>query len=82
MSHTEVRLRVVPGTVNFYDKQTESGDREIHQGDEYATFDDLYWADGIACGTPTNLGGISWRMKKFWDDFSQSGGCHSVSILL
>ena len=74
VSHTEVRLRVVPGTVNFYDKQTESGDREILQGDEFATFDDLYWADGIACGTPTNLGGISWRMKKFWDEFSQSGG--------
>eukprot|EP00043_Microstomoeca_roanoka_P012069 m.115924 g.115924 ORF g.115924 m.115924 type:complete len:367 (+) comp15381_c1_seq1:107-1207(+) len=28
------------------------------------------WADGLAVGTPTNLGGISWRMKKFWDDWS------------
>lgn len=32
-----------------------------------ATIDDLHWADGIALGSPTNLGGISWRMKEWWD---------------
>ncbi|MGL4320135.1 MAG: flavodoxin family protein [Paracoccaceae bacterium] len=35
-----------------------------------ASTDDLVWADGIALGSPTNLGGISWRMKKWWDERS------------
>mmetsp|Transcript_33178 Transcript_33178/g.82573 ORF Transcript_33178/g.82573 Transcript_33178/m.82573 type:complete len:570 (+) Transcript_33178:81-1790(+) len=35
-----------------------------------AVAEDVIWADGIACGTPTNLGGIAWRMKKWWDDFA------------
>jgi NAD(P)H dehydrogenase (quinone) len=35
-----------------------------------ATADDVLWADGLAVGSPTNLGGMSWKMKKFWDDFS------------
>lgn len=33
-----------------------------------ATPDDVFWADGLAVGCPTHLGGISWRMKKWWDD--------------
>lgn len=37
---------------------------------ENATIEDLRWADGIALGSPTNLGGISWRMKKWWDELS------------
>ena len=32
--------------------------------------EDVLWADGIALGSPTNLGGISWRMKKWWDERS------------
>ncbi|MEN0040765.1 MAG: flavodoxin family protein [Pseudomonadota bacterium] len=35
-----------------------------------AQVDDLYWADGLALGSPTNLGGISWRMKQWWDERS------------
>ncbi len=35
-----------------------------------AGIDDLRWADGIAVGSPTNLGGISWRMKRWWDELS------------
>jgi NAD(P)H dehydrogenase (quinone) len=35
-----------------------------------ATAADVLWADGLAVGSPTNLGGMSWKMKKFWDDFS------------
>lgn len=35
-----------------------------------ATAEDLRWADGLAVGSPTNLGGISWRMKKWWDELS------------
>ncbi len=38
---------------------------------ETATIDDVLWADGIACGTPTYVGVVSWKMKKFWDDISQ-----------
>jgi NAD(P)H dehydrogenase (quinone) len=37
---------------------------------EEAVHDDVIWADGVACGTPCNLGGIAWRMKKWWDDFA------------
>lgn len=37
-----------------------------------ATGDDLLWCDALAVGTPTNLGAISWKMKKFWDDLSGS----------
>ena len=33
-----------------------------------ATIDDLYWADGVACGSPTNLGVLSWEMKRWWDE--------------
>lgn len=36
-----------------------------------ATVDDVLWADGIACGTPTYVGIVSWKMKKFWDDITQ-----------
>mmetsp|Transcript_10067 Transcript_10067/g.15248 ORF Transcript_10067/g.15248 Transcript_10067/m.15248 type:complete len:594 (+) Transcript_10067:70-1851(+) len=64
----DVRIRVVPGPFNTWDANQEQ--RSSHPE---ATFEDVLWADGIACGTPTNLGGISWRMKKFWDDFSQAG---------
>jgi NAD(P)H dehydrogenase (quinone) len=35
-----------------------------------ATDDDVRWCDGLALGSPTNLGLISWRMKRFWDEVS------------
>lgn len=50
--------RKVPGMV----VRLKSCDEAVH--------DDVLWADGVACGTPTNLGGIAWRMKKWWDDFA------------
>lgn len=37
-----------------------------------ATQDDVLWCDALAAGSPTNLGAISWKMKKFWDDLSRS----------
>jgi NAD(P)H dehydrogenase (quinone) len=37
---------------------------------EEATIDDLVRADGIAVGSPTNLGQMSWRMKRWWDELS------------
>lgn len=37
-----------------------------------ATDEDILWSDGIAVGSPTNLGAMSWQMKKFWDDRSRT----------
>ncbi len=33
-----------------------------------ATAADITWCDGLAVGTPTNLGVMSWKMKRFWDE--------------
>ena len=33
-----------------------------------ATADDVYWCDGLAVGSPTNMGILSWKMKRFWDE--------------
>lgn len=30
--------------------------------------EDVLWADGVAVGSPTNMGVLSWKMKRFWDD--------------
>lgn len=35
---------------------------------ETATADDVTWCDGLAVGSPTNMGLMSWRMKRFWDE--------------
>ncbi|CAJ1954804.1 unnamed protein product [Cylindrotheca closterium] len=70
----DVRVRVVPGAAATWEKPETK--RDISH--PFATFNDVYWADGIACGTPTNLGGISYRMKQFWDEFSQAGGWGST----
>mmetsp|Transcript_27896 Transcript_27896/g.76128 ORF Transcript_27896/g.76128 Transcript_27896/m.76128 type:complete len:970 (-) Transcript_27896:396-3305(-) len=69
MDHVEVRLRTVPGPDNHWD----DANKGVRQRDIPATFADVYWADGVAAGSPTNLGCVSWRMKKFWDDLSQAG---------
>jgi NAD(P)H dehydrogenase (quinone) len=37
-------------------------------GDLRATAEDVIWADGIAVGSPTNMGVLSWKMKRFWDE--------------
>jgi len=29
--------------------------------------EDVYWCDGLAVGSPTNMGVLSWQMKRFWD---------------
>jgi NAD(P)H dehydrogenase (quinone) len=33
-----------------------------------AVAEDVYWCDGLAVGSPTNMGLISWKMKRFWDE--------------
>ena len=30
--------------------------------------DDVIWCHGLAVGTPTNMGAITWKMKRFWDE--------------
>ncbi|MGI6417071.1 MAG: flavodoxin family protein [Thermoguttaceae bacterium] len=35
---------------------------------ESATADDVLWCDGLAVGSPTNMGILSWKMKRFWDE--------------
>jgi NAD(P)H dehydrogenase (quinone) len=38
------------------------------EGPDRAAPEDVLWADGMAVGSPTNMGVISWKMKQFWDD--------------
>src|SRR6476659_2571020 len=33
-----------------------------------ATADDVLWCEGLALGSPTNMGLLSWKMKRFWDE--------------
>ncbi len=33
-----------------------------------ASAEDIVWCDGIAVGSPTNMGILSWKMKRFWDE--------------
>lgn len=35
---------------------------------DQAKKDDIIWCDGIAVGSPTCMGILSWKMKKFWDE--------------
>src|SRR5262245_44267697 len=30
--------------------------------------DDVLWCEGLAVGSPTNMGILSWKMKRFWDE--------------
>ena len=39
--------------------------------------DDLLWCDGLAVGSPTNMGLLSWKMKQFWD---VTMGCHWLKV--
>jgi len=33
-----------------------------------AKAEDVLWCHGIAVGSPTNMGVLSWKMKRFWDE--------------
>jgi len=35
---------------------------------EQAKPEDVIWCHGLAVGSPTNMGLLSWRMKRFWDE--------------
>ncbi len=45
-------------------KETEARVRSV----EEARPEDVFWCDGLAVGSPTNLGVMSWKMKRFWDE--------------
>ena len=42
-------------------------DVRVRSVDE-ATAEDVVWCDGLAVGSPSNMGLLSWKMKRFWDD--------------
>ncbi len=37
-----------------------------------AAAEDVIWCDGLAVGSPTNMGILSWKMKRFWDETMQA----------
>jgi len=37
---------------------------------EEVTKEDVLWCDGVAVGTPTYEGLLSWKMKRFWDEIA------------
>lgn len=39
--------------------------------------EDVVWCDGLAVGSPTNMGLLSWKMKRFWD---QTMGEHWMQV--
>jgi len=39
---------------------------------EEASAEDVVWCDGLAVGSPTNMGVLSWKMKRFWDETMRS----------
>lgn len=47
----------------------EEGDISLRlKSVDEAVRDDVIWCDGIAVGSPTNMGILSWKLKKFWDE--------------
>jgi len=53
---------VAEGAANIADVEVRL--RHVDQ----ASADDVIWCDGLAVGSPTNMGLISWKMKRFWDE--------------
>jgi len=45
-----------------------------------ASAEDVFWCDGLAVGTPTNLGVMSWKMKRFW--YGNKGRALILSALM
>lgn len=43
---------------------TEVRSRDV----DHASAADVLWCDGLAVGSPTNMGLLSWKMKRFWDE--------------
>ena len=58
-------------------REVANGAKEVKQMEvrllsvESATKKDVAWCDGLAVGAPTNMGILSWKMKRFWDEEMQ-----------
>ena len=48
-------------------EEVEGAEVRLLSVDE-ASADDVFWCDGLAVGSPTYVGVVSWRMKRFWDE--------------
>ena len=48
-------------------RQVSDTEVRLRKVDE-ASADDVVWCDGLAVGSPTNMGILSWKMKRFWDE--------------
>ena len=48
--------------------QSISGTEVRVKSVDEAQADDVIWCDGLAVGSPTNMGILSWKMKQFWDE--------------
>ncbi|RMH05497.1 MAG: flavodoxin family protein [Aquificota bacterium] len=48
-------------------KRVEGIEVRLKKVDE-ATKEDVLWADGLAVGSPTNMGVLSWKLKGFFDE--------------
>jgi NAD(P)H dehydrogenase (quinone) len=48
-------------------RKVEATDVRVRSVDEVSSADVL-WCDGLAVGTPTTMGVLSWKMKRFWDE--------------
>ncbi len=40
----------------------------VRRIDDASAKADVLWCDGLALGSPTNMGILSWKMKRFWDE--------------
>lgn len=75
---TESRLLVLydsrTGNVARMAKLVAEGARQVPDTEvrlrsvDEATADDVVWCHGLAVGSPTNMGILSWKMKRFWDE--------------
>lgn len=45
---------------------SETEVRVVHVDEAKA--EDVLWCEGLALGSPTNMGLLSWKMKRFWDE--------------
>lgn len=48
-------------------RSVPGSDVRLRSVDE-ASREDVLWCHGLAVGSPTHMGGMSWKMKRFWDE--------------
>ena len=74
MNHILVLYDSKTGNVETMARLVAEGARSIPETEvrlvslEEAKAEDVLWCDGLAVGSPTNMGLLSWKMKRFWDE--------------